>query len=323
MPFAVICRTLGDPQGVRLEEVPSAPLAAGQVRVAVRAIGVNFVDVLMLAGRYQYKPPLPFVPGLEAAGEVVEATADAGQRPGDRVMMRVRNGAYADELVVPEAALTPTPPGFSDIEGAAFQIGFATAYNALVERARLISGEVLLVQGAGGGVGLAAVEVGRLLGATVIAVASSGAKLDAARARGASHVVLAQDGGFRDAIKRVAPGGVDVVFDPVGGAVFEESLRCLAYGARVLVVGFVGGIGVARTNLVLIKGASILGVRAGEAGRRDPALGGRMRDAMDGWAAHGHLKPHVSHVLPLAHWAEGLHLLSERQAVGRVVLVTG
>lgn len=323
MPLAVICRTPGDPDGARLDEVPSAPLAAGQVRVAVRAVGVNFVDVLMLAGRYQYKPPPPFVPGLEAAGEVVEAGDGAAYRPGDRVMARVRNGAYADELVVPSAALTPTPPGFGDVEAAALQVAFATAYSALVERARLRPGEMLLVLGAGGGVGLAAVEVGRLLGATVVAVASSEAKLAAARSRGAAHGVAAQGGGFRDAVRGIAPGGVDAVFDPVGGAAFEESLRCLAYGARVLVVGFTSGIGLARANLVLIKGASVLGVRAGEAERRDPALGDRMRAAMRDWAAQGHLRPHVSRVLPLARWAEALRLLADRQAVGRVVLVTG
>jgi len=181
----------------------------------------------------------------------------------------------------------------------------------------------LLVHGAGGGVGLATVEIGKLLGATVIAAASSEDKLAAARARGADHGVLYGNEPFRDAVKRMTDGrGADVVFDPVGGEVFEQSLRCIAFGARLLVIGFTGGIGVARTNLVLIKGASVLGVRAGEAARRDPAIGAVRIVALLQWAEAGKIRPHVSHRLPLADVAQAMRLLIERKAIGRVALMT-
>ncbi|HEY8334952.1 MAG TPA: NADPH:quinone oxidoreductase family protein, partial [Tardiphaga sp.] len=272
MPKAIVCRALGPPETLRLESVISAPLAEGQVRVAVRAAGINFPDILMVAGDYQLKPELPFTPGMEAAGDVVEIADDVeGVAVGDRVIAKLRHGGYADEVIVAPAQLTPLPSTLDYAEGATFLAAHGTAYHALVDRARIRPGEVLLVHGAGGGVGLATVEIGKLLGATVIAAASSEDKLAAARARGADHGVLYGSGPFRDAVKRLTDGrGVDVVFDPVGGEVFEQSLRCIAFGARLLVIGFTGGIGVAKTNLVLIKGASVLGVRAGEAARRDP-----------------------------------------------------
>ncbi|MET0709580.1 MAG: NADPH:quinone oxidoreductase family protein, partial [Tardiphaga sp.] len=254
MPRAVVCRTLGPPEGLRVEEFASLPLQAGQVRVAVRAAGINFPDILMGAGTYQLKPELPFTPGMEVAGDVVEIAADVqGISLGDRVIAKLRHGGYADEIVVTPAQLTPLPSTFDYAEGATFLAAHGTAYHALVDRARIRPGETLLVHGAGGGVGLAAVELGKLLGATVIAAASSEAKLAVARARGADHGVLYGAGPFRDEVKRLTGGrGVDVVFDPVGGAVFEQSLRCIAWGARLLVIGFTGGMSVAKTNLLLI-----------------------------------------------------------------------
>jgi NADPH:quinone reductase len=191
----------------------------------------------------------------------------------------------------------------------------------LFDRARLLAGETLLVHGAGGGMGLAAVELGKLLGASVLAAASSEEKLQVAGSRGADHLILYGRGPFRDEVKRVTAGaGADVVFDPVGGPVFEESLRCIAWGARVLVIGFTGGIGMARTNLVLIKGASVIGVRAGEAGRRDPELRARLVEALSKHAAAGRLRPHISHILPLERWAEAMRIVGERRAIGRVAL---
>jgi NADPH:quinone reductase len=323
MPRAVICRELGPPERLRLESLPAAALAQGQVRVAVHAAGINFPDILMAAGEYQLKPELPFTPGVEAAGEVTEiASGVSGVAVGDRVIIRMRYGAYADEAVVAPSQLTRLPSNFDFAEGATFLAAHGTAYHALVDRGELQPGEVLLVHGAGGGVGLAAVEMGKMLGATVIAAASSEEKLAVAKARGADHLVLYAREPFRDAVKRLTEGrGADVVFDPVGGEIFENSLRCIAWGARLLVVGFTGGIGLARTNLLLIKGASVLGVRAGEAARRNPPLGQeRIKELLE-WAEAGKIGPHISHRLPLEDYAHAMRLLIDRRAIGRVALV--
>jgi NADPH:quinone reductase len=322
MPRAVFCRELGPPEKLSLESFASAPLAPGQVRVAIHAAGINFPDVLMAAGEYQLKPELPFIPGMEAAGEVIEVDGAAqGIAVGDRVIVKLRHGGYADEAVVTPSQLTPLPSTFDYAEGATFLAAHGTAYHALVDRAQIKPGEVLLVHGAGGGVGLAAVELGKLLGATVIAAASSEEKLAVAQARGADHLLLYGREPFRDAVKRITDGrGADVVYDPVGGEIFEQSLRCIAWGARVLVIGFTGGIGLARTNLVLIKGASVLGVRAGEAARKNPALGVARIKALSEWAEAGKIRPNISHRLPLEDYAKAMRLLMERKAIGRVAL---
>jgi NADPH2:quinone reductase len=323
MPRAVVCRELGPPEKLRLESFASAPLGPGQVRVAIHAAGINFPDILMAAGEYQLKPELPFIPGMEAAGDVVEVeSAVNGVAVGDRVIVKLRHGGYADEAVITPSQLTPLPSTFDYAEGATFLAGHGTAYHALVDRAQIKSGEVLLVHGAGGGVGLAAVELGKLLGATVIAAASSEEKLAVVQARGADHLVLYGREPFRDVVKRITDGrGADVVFDPVGGEIFEQSLRCIAWGARVLVIGFTGGIGLARTNLVLIKGASVLGVRAGEAARKNPALGMARIKALGEWAEAGKIRPNISHRLPLEDFAKAMRLLMERKAIGRVALM--
>jgi NADPH2:quinone reductase len=324
MPKAVVCRELGPPEKLVLEEFTFAPLAPGQVRVAIRAAGINFPDILMAAGEYQLKPELPFIPGVEAAGEVIEVGgAVQGVAVGDMVMVKLRHGGYADEVLVAPSQLTPLPSTFDYAEGATFLAAHGTAYHALVDRGQIRPGEVLLVHGAGGGVGLAAVELGKLLGATVIAAASSQEKLAVAQARGADHLVLYSREPFRDAVKRITDGrGADVVYDPVGGEVFEQSLRCIAWGARVLVIGFTGGIGTARSNLLLIKGASVLGVRAGEAARKNPALGAARIKALTEWAEAGKLRPNISHRLPLEDYARAMRLLIERKAIGRVALIT-
>jgi NADPH2:quinone reductase len=322
MPRAVVCRELGPPESLCLETFASAPLAQGEVRVAVHAAGINFPDILMVAGGYQLKPPLPFTPGVEAAGEVTEVAGGvAGIAVGDKVILKLRHGAYADEVAVTPSQLTPLPSTFDYTEGATFLAAHGTAYHALIDRGQLQPGEVLLVHGAGGGVGLAAVEIGKLLGATVIAAASSEEKLAVAQARGADHMVLYGREPFRDAVKRFTDGrGADVVCDPVGGEVFENSLRCIAWGARILVIGFTGGIGLARTNLLLIKGASVLGVRAGEAVRRNPELGAARIRALLAWAEAGKIRPNVSHRLPLEDYAKAMRLLVDRKAIGRVAL---
>jgi NADPH2:quinone reductase len=307
MPRKVVCRELGPPGRLRLEMFEPAPLAPGQVRVAIRAAGINFPDILMAAGEYQLKPELPFTPGVEAAGDVAEVNGGVGVTVGDRVIVKMRHGAYADEVIVAPSQLTPMPSTFDYAEGATFLAAHGTAYHGLFDRGQVQPGEVLLVHGAGGGVGLAAVEMGKLLGATVIAAASSEEKLEVAKARGADHLVLYSREPFRDAVKRITDGrGADVVYDPVGGP---------------LIVGFTGGIGLARTNLLLIKGASVLGVRAGEAVRRNPALGEvRIRQLL-AWAEQGKIRPNVSHRLPLADFAAAMQLLVDRKAIGRVALM--
>jgi NADPH2:quinone reductase len=323
MPKAIVCRELGPPESLRLEQLASVPLKSGQVRIAIRAAGINFPDILMAAGEYQLKPELPFTPGMEAAGDVSEIAGDVTEiAVGDRVIVKLRHGGYSDEVAVTPAQLTPLPSTFDYAEGATFLAAHGTAHHALVDRGQIKPGEVLLVHGAGGGVGLAAVEIGRLLGATVIAAASSEQKLAVARARGADHGVLYGAEPFKDAVKRISGGkGADVVFDPVGGEIFEDSLRCINWGARLLVIGFTGGIGVAKTNRVLIKGASVLGVRAGEAARRDPKIGEARITQLLAWAEGGKVRPNVSHRLPLADVAIAMRLLTERKAIGRVALM--
>jgi len=324
MPKAVVCRELGPPESLRLEDFASAPLVPGQVRVAIRAAGINFPDILMAAGEYQLKPELPFTPGVEAAGDVIEIDGASEVAVGDRVIVKMRHGSYTDEVVVTPSQLIPLPSTFDYAEGATFLAAHGTAYHALIDRGKVQPGEVLLVHGAGGGVGLAAVEMGKMLGAIVIAAASSEDKLAVARARGADHLLLYQREPFRDAVKRITDGrGADVVFDPVGGAVFENSLRCIAWDARVLVIGFTGGIGLARTNLLLIKGASVLGVRAGEAVRKNPALGEVRQKKLLEWAEARKIRPNVSHRLPLEDYAKAMRLLVERKAIGRVALMMG
>jgi NADPH2:quinone reductase len=323
MPKAVVCRELGPPERLRFEKFVSVPLKLGEVRVAVHAAGINFPDILMAEGRYQLKPELPFTPGVEASGEVSEIGEDvAGVAVGDRVIVRMRYGAYAEEVVVARSQLTPLPSTFDYAEGATFFAAHGTAHHALIDRGQIQAGEVLLVHGAGGGVGLAAVEIGKILGATVIAAASREEKLAAAQAKGADHLVLYGREPFRDSVKRITDGrGADVVFDPVGGEIFEDSLRCIAWGARLLVIGFTGGIGLARTNLLMIKGASVLGVRAGEAVRKNPALGEARIKALLQWAGEGKIRPHISHRLPLEDYAQAMRLLIDRKAVGRVALM--
>jgi len=296
MPKAVVCRELGPPEGLRLETFDAAPLDPGQVRVAIRAAGINFPDILMAAGEYQLKPPLPFTPGVEAAGDVVEVNAAEGVAVGDRVIVKMRHGAYSDEAVATPSQLVKLPSTFDYAEGATFLAG----------------------------VGLAAVEIGKMLGATVIATASSDEKLAIARARGADHLIRYDQEPFRDAVKRITDGqGADVVFDPVGGEVFENSMRCINWGARLLIIGFTGGIGLAKTNLLMIKGASVLGVRAGEAVRRNPALGEVRIKALTEWAEAGKIRPNVSHRLPLEDYAKAMRLLIDRKAIGRVALTMG
>lgn len=317
------CTALEGPDAMRLQRWPREPLAAGMLRLRIEACGANFPDLLMTRDRYQLRLAPPFVPGMEASGVVEEAAAGCGEfAPGARVVAHLRHGLFASEAVVPVAQVSHAPAGFSAAESACYRVAAFTAWHALGERAQLRTGETVLVLGAGGGVGLAAVEVASLMGARVIAAASATSKLDAARSRGAHATLNYRDGKLVEAVRAHAPDGVDVIFDPVGGELFEQALRLPAWNGRVLVVGFASGrIGSIPANLPLVKGYSVLGVRAGEATRRDPAMLARANRQLDAWTARGHLRPLISRRYPLAEAAEALRALEQRAAVGRIVLV--
>lgn len=321
--WVAACTALEGPDAVRLQRWPRQPLAAGELRLRIEACGANFPDLLMTRDRYQLRLAPPFVPGMEACGVVEEAGAGCGAfTPGARVVAHLRHGLFASEAVVPVTQVSRAPDGFSAAESACYRVAAFTAWHALGERAQLRAGETVLVLGAGGGVGLAAVEVAGLLGARVIAAASAPDKLEAARSRGAQELVNYRDEALVDAVRKRAPDGVDVIFDPVGGELFEQALRLPAWNGRVLVVGFASGrIGSIPANLPLVKGYSVLGVRAGEATRRDPAMLARAERQLDEWTARGHLRPLISRVYPLAEAAEALRALERRSAVGRIALV--
>ena len=323
---AWVCHELRDDfSGLRLEPRPPQPCAAGEVRVRVRAAALNFPDLLMAQGKYQHHPPLPYVAGMECAGEVVEVSSEvAWPQLGDAVCFGAHSGAFAEELVVPAALLRPLPPRFSMAEGAAYGVAALTAWVALVRRGALQRGETLLVHGASGGTGLAAVQLGLFLGATVIATGSSQTKLQAARDLGTQHTLCVEAGakGLSDAVKALTGGrGADVVFDPVGGDLFDASLHCTAWGGRLLVVGFASGrIGTLPSNLPLIKGFAVLGVRAGEYGRRDPERGEQNRRAVEALAGQGVFTPLIGARFAFDQAPDAYRAMAERRVAGKIVL---
>ena len=325
---AVVCDRLGDPSVLRIKELPIPEIGASDVLIKVGAASVNFPDVLMLSAAYQHKPELPFVPGMEGAGTVEAVGADVKDwRPGDRVIFGVRPGAFSEYVRVPSSGnLMRLPAGWSDAEGAAFRVGAVTAYHSLVHRAALKRREVLLVHGASGGVGLAAVQLGKHLGAQVIATGSDDARLAVVSERGADMVVNYRSEDFVSVVKGVTDGrGADVIYDPVGGDVLEKSMRAAAYGARLLVVGFTsGGPSKIMSNHVLIKGLSILGVRAGETARRSSSeLAQDYATELPRLAALGVMRPHISHRFPMGQAADAYRALIERKVVGKAVIEIG
>jgi NADPH2:quinone reductase len=318
---AVVCERLGDPDVLAVRDLPSPPApGAGEVRVKVEARGVSFVELLRVAGQYQDKSELPFIPGGEAAGIVVETGPGVvSVAAGDRVFA---TAGWVEEAVMPERQVMKLPDSVAFDAAAAFRGNYHTAYYGL-QRGRLRAGETLLVHGAGGGVGLATVDTGKLLGARVIAVASTEEKRAVATKLGADHTIDPSQGGFRDRVKELTDGrGADVVFDPVGGDVFDESMRCIAPFGRILVVGFVGGrAALAKTNHLLIKDAEVIGFTAGALQRHDPAWARRNTEILIDWLAAGRLSPYVSHRVPLAQAARALEIVKNRQVIGKVVLV--
>ena len=318
-----VTELLCDHAGAALADVPVPQPGPGEVRVRVRAAAVNFPDLLMTRGDYQLKPPLPFVSGLEFAGEVDalgEGVAD--WQVGDAVVGGNRFGAMAEYCVAPAAALRAKPEQLTWEEAAAYPVAYLTAYVALVRCARVEAGEWVLVHGAAGGVGLAAVDLAKALGARVIAAASSADKREAIARLYAPDAVIDGGPGFRERVKELTGGaGANVIFDPVGGDMFDESTRCIAFGGRLLVIGFASGrIPEVSVNMPLIKGFSVVGVRAGEYGRRFPDRGAENVAAIDALAAAGTIRPHVHAALDLADWRAGFAMLERREVVGKVVL---
>ena len=320
---AVLCKAFGPPAALAVETVDPPSLAPGSVRIAVHAVGVNFPDLLLVEGKYQLRPPFPFSPGLECAGTVIEIGSDvADVAVGARVLAFRPYGCMAEQVVVPASSVVAIPKTMPFDAAAAFPVVYGTGYHALVGRASLAPGETLLVHGASGGVGLAAVEIGKRLGATVIATTSSDEKLALARTHGAAHLVNTRGEDVRARVKALTDGrGADVVFDPVGGDIFDESMRCIAWRGRLLVIGFASGrIAEARTNLILLKECSVVGVAWGSFAERDPAANRAYFAKLLRWHAAGALKPHVSRRLPLAEAQAALEAFRSRQVVGKQVL---
>ena len=323
---AVVCKQYGPPESLVYEELPSPKPGAGEVVISVKAASVNFPDVLIIQNKYQFKPPLPFSPGSELAGVVKEVGSGVTAfRPGDRVMAFTTYGAFAEEVKTEAARLLPLPEKMDFVTGAAFVLTYGTSDHALRDRAALKAGETLLVLGAAGGVGLAAIEIGKALGARVIACASSDDKLAVCRGHGADEGINYASEDLRERIKALTAGrGIDVVYDAVGGAYTEPAFRSLAWRGRLLVVGFAAGdIPKLPLNLPLLKGASVVGVFWGDFARREPKAFAASMQQLGRWYAEGRLKPHVSQTLPLVQAAAAIKLLASRQAKGKVVVTMG
>jgi len=295
----------------------------GDVRIRVRAAGINFADTLMIQGKYQVKPPTPFSPGLEVAGEVVEVGPNVKQiRVGQRVMALVAHGGYAEEAIAPEDNVYPVPDSMDWASAAGFPIVYGTSGDALMRDNALRNGDVLLVHGAAGGVGLTAVEIGKQLGATVIATAGGSEKLAIAAEHGADHLIDYREEDIRERVKALTDGrGADVIYDPVGGDVFAASMRAVAQGGKIIVIGFASGdVPQVPANILMVKNISVIGYHFGGWRVLDPdGVRATMETLMD-WCADGRLRPHVSHTFPLENYREALETLKARKSTGKVVL---
>ncbi|AKT40101.1 NADPH:quinone oxidoreductase family protein [Chondromyces crocatus] len=323
---AVLCKALGGPDTLAVEEVPGLSAGVSEVLIDVHAAAVNFPDLLITQGKYQFKPPLPFSPGGEVAGVVRAVGAQVTRvKPGDRVIGSAVWGGFAEELVVDEARVTPVPDGIDLVTASAFLTAYGTSYHALVDRAALHAGETLAVLGAAGGVGLAAVQIGKALGARVIACASTDDKLALCKEHGADEVINYAREDLKERLKQLTGGeGADVVYDPVGSAYSEAALRAIAWKGRFLVVGFAAGeIPRIPLNLTLLKGCQIVGVFWGMFTTREPS---RYREGLEEllrWLAEGRIRPLVSESFPLERAADALRAIEARAVKGKVVLVTG
>lgn len=321
---AMVCEAFGGPEVLAWRDLPDPPPpGAGEVQVRLGARGAQYVDVLMLAGKYQFRPDPPFVPGNEAAGEVV-AVGDgvSGFKPGDRVMCRLRLGAFAELGNARAENCQLIPAGLSLEAAAVFGGAFHTAYHALVQRGRMKAGEWVLIHGAAGGIGIAAIQVAKLFGATVIATASTDEKRAACLEEGADYAIDYREG-FRDRVKEItgAHDGVDICYDPIGAHVFDESLRCLAFGGRILILGFLGGgPSTPRTNYLLIKCLEVIGVRLGGVTEHVPEIGRANMKLLVELAGEGKLHPRISHSFPLQQAGEAIQAIIDRKVIGKAVL---
>lgn len=323
---ALVCRALDGIDSLSVGELPAPQPARGEVVIAVRAAGVNFPDVLIVQGKYQFKASLPFAPGCEVAG-TVKAVGEgvAAVKPGDAVAATMMSGGFAEEALAREADVVPLPAGTDPVAASAFLFTYGTSYHALKDRARLRAGETLLVMGAAGGVGLAAVELGKLMGARVIAAASSAEKLALCRARGADEAIDYSREDLRERLKAITGGnGVDVAYDPVGGDYTEPAVRSMAWNGRYLVVGFAQNeIPRIPLNLVLLKGCSLVGVFWGEFRGREKALFQGNSAQLVQWLHEGRVRPHICARYPLERGVEALHEVADRRALGKVVILPG
>jgi NADPH2:quinone reductase len=321
---AVVCTAWGLPDSLEVQELPDLAPGPGQVAIDVKAAGVNFPDVLIIQGKYQVKPELPFTPGSELAG-VVRSVGDgvAHIKPGDRVIAFTAQGAFAEQVVTPAQAVMPMPPGMDFDTAAAITLTYGTSHHAVVDRAALKEGETMLVLGAAGGVGLAAIEIGKALGARVIAAASSEEKLAVCRAHGADATINYSAGDLREAIKAATDGkGPDVIYDPVGGAYSEAAFRAIGWRGRYLVVGFANGeIPKLPLNLMLLKGASLVGVFWGEFAKREPKANLAAMRQLLGWLGEGKIRPLISKRYALTDAHQALNDMAARKVTGKVVIV--
>jgi NADPH2:quinone reductase len=321
---AVVCEAFGGPEVLALREVPDPPPPGpGELQVRIQARGVQYVDVLMLAGKYQFRPEPPFIPGSEGAGEVVAAGPDVTAfKPGDRVMSRHRLGGFAQLGNSKAGDCDLIPSGMGLEEAAVFRNVYQTAYHALLQRGRLKAGDCVLIHGAAGGIGLPAIQIAKLYGANVIATASTAEKREVCLEEGADHAID-YEAGFRDKVMELTGGrGVDIIYDPVNGPTFEESLRCLAWGGRILILGFLGGApALARTNYLLIKGIEAIGVRIGGLNEAHPEIAAANIKTLVEFAGQGKLKPRIWRRFPLEAAADAIQALIDRKVIGKAVLV--
>ncbi len=320
---ALRCHAFDQPETLSLDTVPDPVPAAGEIVVQVSAAGVNFPDALMVMGQYQVRPPLPFTPGGEAAGVITAVAADVVHlQVGQRVVVFTRTGAFAERVCAPASAATILPEAVTSEVAATLPLAFGTAMHALIDRAHLVKGETLLVLGASGGVGLAAVMIAKALGARVIAAASSAEKLAVCQLHGADACINYSSESLRDRLKELTGShGPDVICDPVGGALTEPAFRSIAWGGRHLVIGFAGGaIPSLPLNLPLLKGASVIGVFWGAFEQREPAANARHLAQLLEWVAQGIIAPVVSARYPLSNGAAALRDILERRVVGKVVI---
>lgn len=320
---AMLCTEWGGPDALKLQTIETKSPGEGQIRIAIKAAGLNFADTLMIAGKYQDRPDFPFSPGLEAAGEVIEVGAGvSGIEPGMRVMAMLGHGGFAEEALTAPERVFQIPDSMPYTDAAGFPVAYGTSHLALRHRAQLQAGETLLVHGAAGGVGLTAVEIGTVMGATVIASASSPEKLALAKEYGAQHGIDYSKEDIRERVLEITGGkGANVIYDPVGGDVFDTSLRCIAWEGRLLVIGFAAGrIPEAPANYLLLKNCSAVGVFWGSYMTRDTSVIDRSFKELLGWYEAGKLKPHISDSYDLADAAEAMKAMMARKTTGKILV---